>query len=68
MAESNFVIKITPVANGDLDEIYRYISDELYAADSAEGLLNRIEKSIMGLSDCPYSASYLLDEFLQKRV
>ena len=30
-------------------EIYRYISDELFAEDAANNLLERIETSILGL-------------------
>ncbi len=43
MVKNKFVIKITPIANDDSSEIYRYISDELYAEDAAGNLLNCIE-------------------------
>ena len=59
MEKSNFEIKITPAANNDLEEIYRYISVELFAEDAAVSLLNRIEKNIMRLKHFPYSGSYL---------
>lgn len=46
MAESDFVIKLTPVASNDLEEIYSYISQELFAEFAAVDLLSRIESNI----------------------
>lgn len=63
MVKSNFVIKITPVANNDLEEIYSYISQQLFAENSAANLLSRIESNTMRLKHFPYSGSYLTDEF-----
>lgn len=67
MEKSNFDLKITPAANNDLEEIYRYISVELFAEDAVVSLLNRIEQNIMRLKHFPYSGSYLLDEFLRNK-
>lgn len=58
MVKNNFVIKFTPVANKDLTEIYRYISEELFSRNAAIDLLNRIETNIMRLKYFPHSGSY----------
>lgn len=67
MADSNYVIKFTTIANNDLEEIYRYISKELFAENAAVDFLSRIESNIMRLKYFPYSASYLLNEFLRNK-
>lgn len=67
MVKNNFVIKFTPVANKDLTEIYRYISEELFSRNAAIDLLNRIETNIMRLKYFPHSGSYLSDEFLRNK-
>lgn len=41
---NNYTIKMTPKAADDLDNIYRYISEELFAASAATNILQRIEK------------------------
>jgi len=46
----------------DLDEIYQYITEELFAVDAAIDLLERIECSIMRLRVFPNSGSRLTDE------
>lgn len=35
MVESNYLIKFTPIAIDDLDEIHHYISEELFVEDAA---------------------------------
>jgi len=67
MSESKYILKFTPKAADDLEEIYRYISERLFAEDSALHLLERIEKSIVRLKDFPFSCSLVADEFLQKK-
>lgn len=43
MAENNYDLKFTQKAREDLEEIYRYISDELLVEFTANNLLERIE-------------------------
>ena len=65
MSDNKYSIKITPKARDDLDKIYNYISEELFAKRAAEDLLNRIETSIMRLREFPFSCGYVADEFLK---
>jgi|SRR5699024_4716223 len=64
MVENRYPIKFTPIAMDDLEEIYRYISEELCAENTAADLLNQIESNIMRISGFPCSGSYLTDEYL----
>lgn len=65
MSQNNYSLKITPKAAEDLDNIYSYISKELYAENAANNLLNKIETSIMTLKKYPFSCNYVSDEFLK---
>jgi toxin ParE1/3/4 len=47
--ENNFTIKFAPKANEDLDQIYNYISEELFAERAADKLFDKIEQNIMKL-------------------
>lgn len=67
MSRNSYSLKFTPKASEDLDKIYSYIVDELYAKESAGNLLERIETSIMRLKDFPFSCSYVSDEFLRNK-
>ena len=67
MSNNNYSIKITPKADEDLEKIYSYISRELFSRQSAENLLDKIEESIMGLREFPFSCSYVDDEFLRNK-
>lgn len=49
----------------DLDGIYRYISAELFAESAATKLMDRIESSIMQLSEFPKLGNRLTDEYLR---
>ena len=62
---NNYTVKMTPKAAEDLDNIYQYISEELFAASSATNILVKIEKGIMGLRDFPFSCNYVADEYLR---
>lgn len=44
---NNYTMKMTPKAADDLDNIYRYMSEELFATSSATSILDRIEKEMM---------------------
>lgn len=64
---NNYTIKMTPKAAEDLDNIYRYISEELIATSSAANILEGIEKEIMGLREFPFSCNYVADEYLRNK-
>lgn len=64
---NNYTIKITPKAADDLDNMYRYISEELFAASAATNILERIEKEIMRLREFPFSCNYVADEYLRNK-
>lgn len=67
MPTSNYRVKLTPKAHEDLDKIYRYITDELYAPEAANSLLEKIEVGIMRLRGFPFSCSHVDDEFLRSK-
>lgn len=64
---NNYSVKMTPKAADDLDNIYRYISEELFATSSAANILEKIEKEIMGLREFPFSCNYVVDEYLRNK-
>ena len=53
MSNNYYSLKLPPKASEDLDKIYSYISQELYAEIAAKNLLEKIETSIMRLQDFP---------------
>lgn len=67
MSEKKYKIKITPKANDDLDEIYKYIFEELFNLDAADNLMNKIEKSMMRLGEFPLSCSLVEDNVLKNK-
>ena len=67
MEENKYRIKITPKANDDLDDIYDYISKELFNQVAAENLMDKIETSIMRLGDFPLSCSFVEDNVLKQK-
>lgn len=67
MTETKYTLKIAPKAYGDLDDIYSYISRELYNEGAADNLLENIETNIMRLKDFPFSCSFVMDEILQNK-
>ncbi len=56
-----YEVKITKMVYGQMQEIVRYISNELFAPDAAANLLDKFQESINGLSDMPERYS-LADE------
>lgn len=40
--ENNYIVKMTPKAGTDLDNIYSYISEELFAVSAAANILERL--------------------------
>lgn len=67
MENKQYIIKMTPKAKEDLEQIYSYISEELFAEESAKTLLIRIENSIMQLQEFPFSCNYVADQFLRTK-
>ena len=51
----------------DLDQIYRYISEELFASQVAEGLMAKIEQSILHLGDYPYSCPIVSEALVSRK-
>jgi toxin ParE1/3/4 len=67
MEENKYIIKITPKAYDDLEEIYGYIANNLSNESAADHLLDKIETSIMGLKYFPFSYSFVRDELLKAK-
>lgn len=49
----SYDVALTPKAKHDLREIYRYIAEELQAAQNAAGQLERLEEKILKLDEMP---------------
>lgn len=67
MLQYRYTVKFTQRASEDLEEIYDYISNKLFAENAADNLLQKIEISIMRLEEFPYSCSYVKDEILREK-
>lgn len=65
--ENNYQLRFTQIANDDLDEIYLYISEHLFAPKAANDLMDDIETLIMRLRDFPCSGSLVADDILNRR-
>ena len=53
MDTKKYKVIITPTAFRELDRIYTYISEELYAKNAAKDLMRKIESEIKNLSSNP---------------
>lgn len=49
----NYKINLTPKAQSDLNEIFKYITVDLQSIQNATGLLDRLEKAISSLEQMP---------------
>lgn len=47
MVENNYQIKVLPIARNDLEEIYQYISEELFAEAAAKSMFRPSETGII---------------------
>lgn len=65
MEENNYSVHFTKLAMNDLDDIFRYISKDLFAENTATELLERIDSSIMQLREFPKLGNRLTDEYLR---
>lgn len=48
-----YLVKITPKAIRELDEIYKYIANEKTAPENAKGQVERIKQAVLGLEIFP---------------
>lgn len=67
MSEYNYRLKFTLKAEEDLDQIYEYIFNSLFAESAANNLIKKVEKEITRLMKFPFSGSYAMDEPLKAR-
>ncbi len=52
-----YKVYLSPQAYREIDAIYEYIKNELYADTAAERLVERLEKAILSLEEFPYRAA-----------
>jgi len=62
MADRTYLVKITVQAEGQLQEIIKYIASELKAPKAALRLLDDIERSILSLSQLPHRVALIEEE------
>lgn len=55
MDTDNYEIVLTDIANEELEEIYKYISENLLEVSVANKLMEKIEQSFLRLEQNPYS-------------
>ncbi|GGP11935.1 MULTISPECIES: type II toxin-antitoxin system RelE/ParE family toxin [Oceanobacillus] len=67
MENNKYIVKIAPKAVKDLDEIYKYISGNLYNQDAADKLINKIELKIKRLGIFPFSCELVADDILKDK-
>lgn len=67
MSNKKFSLKFAPKAYEDIEEVYKYISEKLFAEVAANNLLEKIEESVMRLEEFPFSCNYVSDEVLKSK-
>lgn len=67
MSNNNYRLLFTVMAERDLDDSYNYITTRLFANLAAENLMDKIETSIIRLTQLPFSCGFVLDETLKNR-
>lgn len=67
MRKYKYTLKMTSAASADLDEIYRYIGNELYNESAAVPLMDKIEDSFKRLKDFPFSCNFVFDDYLKNK-
>lgn len=67
MEKNNYRLKMLLKASHDLERIYSYIVNDLFAENAANNLIVQIEKSIMRLKDFPFSCNLVKDEILKNK-
>ena len=62
-----YAVTISLAANNDLDEIFSYIANTLYAEQSAVNLMNEIQDMILSLGEMPERFNFALDSTLAEK-
>jgi plasmid stabilization system protein ParE len=62
-----YTIKITRIADEDLLDVLRYISEKLKSPIAASNLLDLIEQKMAILEDSPFSCKIIDDEYFKKK-
>lgn len=60
--EKKYEVKITRHALAQMQEIVRYISNNLLAPEAADSLMNDIKEAILGLTDLPKRYALIEEE------
>ena len=53
MDTKKYKVIITPTAYKEINKIYDYITDDLYAENAAKRLMNKVEQEVQRLKDTP---------------
>ena len=67
MEQKPFNYVFTPLAEQDMDEIFNYISSELYNPQAADRLINRIQEEVERICAFPYSRPLLFNKILNAK-
>ncbi|UMZ74524.1 type II toxin-antitoxin system RelE/ParE family toxin [Natranaerofaba carboxydovora] len=67
MSKNKFNLKVTPAAYADLDNIYKYIVNDLYNRPAAENLIDKIEEAFLRLREFPFFCNLVEDEILKNK-
>jgi len=51
---SKYSVKLLAKANRDLDEIYRYVKDEIKVIETEKQMIDLLQEAILGLDEMPY--------------
>ena len=51
---SKYSVKLLPKVNRDLEDIYRYIKDEIKEIETAKQVVDLLQEAILGLDEMPY--------------
>ena len=65
--EDKYTLKFTKKASQDYEQIYQYISQDLYAPQAADNLLKKMENSIRQLCTTPFIGSCVQDSYLMQK-
>ena len=65
--DRQYKYQFTPLAEQDLNEIFDYISLELFTPLSAEKLIERIQTAVERVCEFPFSCPLLNDAILRER-
>lgn len=66
--ENNYVLDIAPLAAIDLEEAFRYISEELQNPDAAFALINEIDKALDKVCLFPESFPLIQNKYVKDKT